>query len=124
MADAVIEGLSNASGPSSSQTSKNDSTPKRAEPRHTLKDPVACASHYGRSPGAQKPLAKRGHSQRTILQPISPNRRHTMGASVVQQKGDAGIRQSLPSDDHRGMQGIKRGNDEAGLDTDTSSPLE
>lgn len=96
--DTAMEHSADASFISSSQTSRDGSTPKRSKPRHLSKDLSAHVTTTSKA-------SRRTQAQRAALRPISPNRRHTtVGVLVTGRKEEAG-RHSLPLRKRRGSSG-------------------
>ncbi|KAK7188732.1 hypothetical protein DPSP01_005636 [Paraphaeosphaeria sporulosa] len=98
--NTALDPLSDASFLSSSQVSRDGSTPKRSKSRHTSTDLSAQVSYN--NPCMTSKTIKRPQAKRSALRPISPNRRlTTVGVSVTERKDEAG-RQNLPLRKRRG----------------------
>ncbi|KAL5418539.1 hypothetical protein PMIN03_001018 [Paraphaeosphaeria minitans] len=98
--NTIMNYLADASFSSNSQDSRDGSTPKRSKLRHTSKDLSARVPYS--NPSTTSKTSERPQTQRSALQPISPNRRHTtVGIPVTERKDEAG-RPSLPLRKRRG----------------------
>jgi hypothetical protein len=106
----AMDHLADASFSSSSQVSREGSTPKRSKLRPSSKD-LSAHMKYNNPSTISKTLSRRSKAQRSALRPISPNRRHTtVGVLANERKDDEESRQSLPL---RKRRGSSQGSEEA-----------
>ncbi|KAJ6196839.1 hypothetical protein J3E72DRAFT_244379 [Bipolaris maydis] len=100
MADSTTEDTAEASFESSSKA--NIPAPKRLKPRPTFKVPTMLTPYAQKPNLVSKSISGRtSPSKRSALRQMSPNRRHTVGASTAEQ-GDNDITDASASMEKRG----------------------
>ncbi|KAJ5064013.1 hypothetical protein J3E74DRAFT_443933 [Bipolaris maydis] len=100
MADSTTEDTAEASFESSSKA--NIPAPKRLKPRPTFKVPTMLTPYAQKPSLVSKSISGRASpSKRSALRQMSPNRRHTVGASTAEQ-GDNDITDASASMEKRG----------------------
>jgi hypothetical protein len=109
----AMDHLADASFSSSSQVSWEGSTPKRSKLRPSSKDLSAHMTNNNTST-ISKTFSNRSKANRSALQPISPNRRHTaVGVPANERKDEEEGRRSLPL---RKRRGSSQGSEEVDFD--------